>query len=148
MPWTQFDDHFADSEGALVAGVEACGLHLWATCWCAAHLRDGHVPAVMVKRWLAACHDEHGAELVARLIEAELWERTEDSGYRLLDFLKQNRSRAQVEADRDRKQAAGKKGGRVNAERNRNARSRPQTSKPNAAQDGHREADDDHMRNV
>jgi general stress protein YciG len=117
LPWAQFDDHFHDSEGALVAGVEACGLHLCATCWSAAHLTDGHLPSAIVKRLLACCQDEHGAELVARLMEAGLWEPDDNGGYWLRDFLGSNRSRAQVESDRERKKEAGRKGGQVTARR-------------------------------
>lgn len=117
MPWCQFDDHLPDSEGALLAGIEALGLHLVTTCWAAAHLTDGLVPAIVVKRLLAGCRDEHGPELVARLIEAGLWQRNGDGDVQLLDFLESNRSRAQVEADRERKREAGRRGGEANARR-------------------------------
>ncbi|HWF33690.1 MAG TPA: hypothetical protein VG188_14160 [Solirubrobacteraceae bacterium] len=63
MPWAQFDDHFHDSDAALVAGPEACGLHLWATCWSAAHLTDGLLPERTAKRLIDSC--EHGEEMVS-----------------------------------------------------------------------------------
>jgi hypothetical protein len=131
MPWAQFDDHFHDSEGALAAGVEACGLHLWASCWSAAHLTDGRVPAAIVQRFLASCNDGDGAELVARLIGARLWERTEDD-YALADFLTTNgnRTRATVDADRARKAKAGRKGGRTKAQRDRQARADASEPRP------------------
>jgi hypothetical protein len=125
VPWAQFDDHFHDSEGALVAGVEACGLHLWATCWSAAHLTDGRLPETILRRFLASCRDAEGSELVAALIEAGLWEPDNDGGYRLLDFLGSNRSREQVESDRERKARAGRKGGKVNASRHRKVKPDP-----------------------
>jgi hypothetical protein len=123
MPWAQFDDHFHDSEGALAAGVEACGLHLQASCWSAAHLTDGRVSAAIVARLIASCRDGNGDELVSRLIAADLWQRDE-TGYVLIDFLTTNgnRTRATVEADRARKAKAGSKGGRVKAARDRKAR--------------------------
>jgi len=114
VPWAQFDDHFPDSEPALNAGVEACGLHLLATCWSAAHLTDGEVPSIIVKRLMSGCLDNQGAEIVARLMEAGLWEHRE-SGYVLTDFLVSNRSRAQVEASRVDRRAAGRKGGHAKA---------------------------------
>jgi hypothetical protein len=123
MPWAQFDDHFHDSEAALIAGPEACGLHLWATCWSAAHLTDGRLPEHTGKRLVGSC--EHGEEMVERLKKADLWA-SDDQGWRLLDFFPSNRSRAQVEADRVKKAESGRKGGRVKAERDREARSSQQ----------------------
>lgn len=120
MPWAQFDDHFHDSEAATVAGPEACGLHLWATCWSAAHLTDGRLPEQTAKRLIDSC--EHGEEMVERLKNANLWA-SEDKDWRLLDFFPSNRSRAQVEADRAKKAESGRKGGRVKAKRDRQARS-------------------------
>lgn len=119
MPWAQFDDHYPDSEPALNAGVEASGLHLLATCWSAAQLTDGEVPSIVVKRLMSGCLDNQGAELVARLMAAGLWERRE-TGYLLTDFLTSNRSRADVEASRVDKRKAGRKGGLAKA-RNRKA---------------------------
>lgn len=122
MPWAQFDDHFPDSEPALTAGVEACGLHFLATCWSAAHLTDGVVPSIIVKRLMSGCLDNQGAELVARLIAAELWEQRGGSYY-LTDFLGSNRTRSKVLEDRERKAKAGRKGGRAKAAKDRQARS-------------------------
>ena len=76
MPWAQFDDHFHDSVAALEAGPEACGLHLWATCWSGAHLTDGRLPEPIARRFIDLC--EHGDELVARLVSAGLWAKAED----------------------------------------------------------------------
>ena len=117
MPWAQLDDHFPDSEGALNAGVEACGLHMLATCWCAAQLSDGVLPAIVAKRLVSGCLDNGGAELVARLLEAGLWECRGDGSYLLTDFLttNRNRTRAQVKAGKVDKAAAGRKGGYAKA---------------------------------
>lgn len=119
MPWAQFDDHFHDSHGALVAGVEACGLHLWATTWAAAHLSDGELPEPIVRRLVGA--SENGAELMVRLIDAGLWDRLPDGCVRLTDFLTTNgnRSREQVEADRKKRAEAGRKGGQNSGRRSR-----------------------------
>jgi hypothetical protein len=130
MPWAQFDDHFHDSEGALLAGPEACGLHLWATCWSAAHLTDGRLTEPIARRLTESC--EHGEEMVKRLVRANLWRIADDNdGWQLVDFLKANRSRGTVEADRAKKAAAGRRGGQVKAQRDRQARetaSRPETA--------------------
>jgi hypothetical protein len=116
MPWAQFDDHFHDSEGALLAGPEACGLHLLATAWCCAHLSDARLPAVAARPLIERC--DNGAALVAQLEAANLWEATED-GYTLLDFWTNgNRTREQVERDRAARKQAGSAGGRAKS-RNR-----------------------------
>ncbi|HEY5286203.1 MAG TPA: hypothetical protein VIJ50_03760 [Solirubrobacteraceae bacterium] len=124
MPWAQFDDHFPDSVGALKAGVEACGLHCLASCWCAANLTDGMLPSVVATWLVGLCKDSNGDDLVARLIDAELWEREDGGDYVLTDFLtrNKNRTREMVEADRARKAKAGRRGGRVKAQRDRQAR--------------------------
>jgi len=119
MPWAQFDDHFHDSEGALRAGPEACGLHLLATTWCCAHLTDGQLPELVARMFIDRC--QHGDELVASLVEAGLWERTND-GWRLPQFLDDNRSKAKVKEDRDQKAKSGAKGGRNKAKADRDAR--------------------------
>ena len=104
MPWAAFDDHFHDSEQALRAGPEACGLHLLATTWCCAHLTDGHIPGIVAEPFIDRC--ANGKGLVARLIEAGLWEETKD-GYRLPLFLEDNRSAEEVASDKaERKRKA------------------------------------------
>jgi hypothetical protein len=76
---------------------------------------------VAAKRLMVGCVDSDGTDLVARLLKAGLWEEQE-GGYLLTDFLPANRSRAQVEADRAQKAEAGRRGGRVKAEKDRQAR--------------------------
>jgi hypothetical protein len=80
MLWAQFDDHFHDSEAVLIAGPEACGLHLWATCWSAAHLTDGELPGPIAERLIDSYKD--GDEMVAQLVAAKLWEKHGTGGAR------------------------------------------------------------------
>jgi hypothetical protein len=123
VPWAQFDDHFPQSEKALKAGVEALGLHLCATCWSTAHLKDGNAPESVVEWLLTGC--EGGEELIRRLEDSGLWERQE-GGWRLTDFYENhNRSREEVEADRKAKQERGRRGGQANAKRHRKASEQP-----------------------
>ena len=123
MPWAQFDDHFPDSEAALLAGPEACGLHLFATTWCCAHLTDGLIPEIVARQFIDKCED--GTGLVARLIDAGLWEKVDDDdgGWRLPYFLDDNRSKATVENDRAKKRKNASKGGNAKALKDRQARS-------------------------
>ena len=112
MPWAQFDDHFHDSEAALRAGPEACGLHLLATTWCSAHLSDGALPEVAARPLIDRC--SNGDDLVARLLEVNLWA-TADDGFAIVGFLDANRSKAEVDRDRAIRKAAGAAGGRARA---------------------------------
>jgi hypothetical protein len=105
MPWAQFSDEFGDSIEALRAGVEPLGLHLLATVWCSSHLSDGELPALVAEHLIGRCKD--GEALVAALVNAGLWDRTDD-GYRLPFYLRDNRSREQVEADREKRETRAK----------------------------------------
>ena len=106
------DDHFPDSIEALRAGGEACGLYLLALCWCAAHLSDGAFPHEVAALFMARFQD--GESQAAKLVTAGLFERVED-GYRLPLFLRDNRSRAEVEADRATKRKRASAGGKAKA---------------------------------
>lgn len=118
MPWAQFDDHSPDSLAWLKAGGEPLGLHVLATCWCAAHLSDGTIPATIVEHYRSRFADLD--EMVRRLEAAGLWEPVED-GWRLPGFLDDNRSRDQVAADRKRRQERARRGGRAKAQKDRQA---------------------------
>ncbi|MDQ3678644.1 MAG: hypothetical protein M3401_17905 [Actinomycetota bacterium] len=116
MPWAQFDDHSPDTVAWLKAGGEALGLHALATCWCAAHLSDGALPDEAASLYLARFAEPE--EMVRRLEAAGLWERVE-GGWRLPGFLRDNRSRERVEADRKRREERARKGGRAKAAKDR-----------------------------
>jgi hypothetical protein len=147
VPWAQIDDHFTDSEGALAAGVEACGLHLLATCWCAAQLSDGKLPALAARRLISGCLDNDGDELVARLTGAGLWERQDDDGYLLTDFLttNKNRTREQVKAGKVDKAAAGRKGGLAKAAKRHRRPEKPSDESPEDEPDPDEEEPQDYL---
>lgn len=81
-------------------------IDLW--CWCSRTLSDGTVPeAVWLKRTNAKARDEllngpHGP--LAELI---------DDGVYMHDYLEHQRSRAEVEALKEKRREAGRKGGRA-----------------------------------
>ncbi len=113
MPWAQFDDHSPDTLAWLQAGGEALGLHLLATCWCAAHLSDGVLPEQVATLYFQRFIEP--VEMVRRLEAAGLWERVEGVGWSLPGFLRDNRSSKQVEDDRKRNTARARKGGLAKA---------------------------------
>jgi len=117
MPYAQIDDHFHDSEAALRAGPEPLGLYLLSVTWCSAHLTDGHLPEIVGRGFIDRCAD--GDALVARLVEAGLWETADDGfedGWRLPHFFDGGqRTREQVEADKAKKRESASKGGKAKA---------------------------------
>jgi len=97
MPWVQFDDHFHNTIEVLrvlATDPRPLGVHLLASCWAGAHLTDGAVPDEVVASFNADDGD------VQRLCDAGWWERVE-GGYVLVRHRDHNRTRAQVEADRE-----------------------------------------------
>jgi hypothetical protein len=107
MPWVRLDDSFFCHPKAVEAGVEACGLYVWALTYSAHNLTDGHVPGAWVKQAVGA----RARRLAARLIAQGLWVEN-GTGYVIHDYLDFNPSRASVlakrKADSDRK-AGGRK---------------------------------------
>lgn len=102
MTWVKLSDTFAEDPRLVKAGESAFVLHVAALCFCNRNLTDGHVSREMVGRLWAV---KRPKAVAARLVEVGLWEETED-GYLLVEFLKEQPSRAQVEEDR--RKAAGR----------------------------------------
>lgn len=118
MPWANLDDKFPTHPKVLPMSDAAFRLHVSAVCYSAQHLTDGAVEietvALLVPRFKKAT--------VAELIRRERWHKpgegcgtpTCPSGdaahYQLHDYLEWNRSRVTVEAERERKRSAGRKG--------------------------------------
>ena len=110
MTWFRVDDGFAFHPKVLAA-VIACGgdnraLGLWvrAGAWCSAQLTDGFVPDAMI---LALNATEADAEALA---SALLWTRCE-AGWQFHDWEVRNPTRAGVADRREKRAAAGRKGG-------------------------------------
>lgn len=103
MTWVRLDDAFATNPKVFMLSDGAFRAYVMGLCYASQHLSDGFVPAGYVKT------------RAARELEAAgLW--TQDgAGWWIHDFLEYNPSRAEVEEDRSRKQAAGAAGGRASA---------------------------------
>lgn len=106
MTWFFVDDSFHAHPKAIAAGNAAVGL--WTRCgsWVGSHLTDGHVPSEVAAMY--------GTKTEARrLVESGLWERdTQRGGYVMHDYLDWNKSRAEVEAQREVRARAGRAGGK------------------------------------
>ena len=104
-PWAKVDDTLHSHPKAMQAGLPALGLHLLAMSYSAGYLTDGFVPDGWVER-------EQGRTkgLPDRLVEAGMWHRIE-GGYIIHDWLDYNPSKAEVNARREARAEAGRKGG-------------------------------------
>jgi hypothetical protein len=107
MPWAKLDESFPDHPKVASIGDKAFRLHVTAICYCARMLTDGEVPAHILQRIGAT------KKLTTELAAAGLWEATSRGSWVIHDFLEYNPSRAEVEADRSKRQAAGQAGGKA-----------------------------------
>lgn len=105
MPWANLDDKFPAHPKVVRLSDAAFRLHVSGICYSAQHLTNGVVERdavrLLVPRFRKAALDE--------LLTKEQW-RAHPDGYEIHDYLQWNRSREQVEQERDRKSKAGKKG--------------------------------------
>lgn len=117
MAWVKVDDQFTDHPKAVEVGPLGVALWLAGMCYCNRFLTEGFIPAAAVPRLMhfegLATHEE----VVERLVAAVLWEPTE-GGYIVHDYHDYQPSKEQVEAAREQRREAGKKGGLAKSKRN------------------------------
>lgn len=97
MTWIKLDDAVPDHDRLIRAGDRASWLWVCGLCWSSRHLADGKLPYDVVPR-LAGQEDAY--ELADRLVEAGLWKRTK-IGFTIHNYAKFQRTRAQVDAERE-----------------------------------------------
>lgn len=105
MPWANLDDQFPKHPKVVRLTDAAFRLHVSGICYAAQYLTDGHIDAEATRLLVPRFRNAALTELLTK----GLWLEAGDS-YRIHDYLQWNRSRDQVEAERDRKSKAGKKG--------------------------------------
>lgn len=123
MPWAKLDESFPDHPKVAGLSDKAFRLHITAICYCARMLTDGEVPTHILSRIGAT------QKLAAELQTAGLWESTSRGSWLIHDYLEYNPTRADVEAVRTKRQAAGQAGGKASGQ----ARAK-QIVEPNAKQ--------------
>ena len=111
MPFLTLDDGFPDHPKVDGLTDSAFRLHVSGLFYASKQLTDGHIPAHRVPRLVPRFRPRTAAELVER----GLWVPTDD-GYLIHDYLDWNRSRAQVETDREHKKAVRSAAGRKGAQ--------------------------------
>lgn len=106
MPWVKVDEDFYDHPKFLELSAGAIGLWVIGLAYSNRYLTDGE----LTKRGLARAYPGADREKHAKaLVTAGLWDATDD-GWQVHDYLKYQPSKAQVEAQRAERSAAGKKG--------------------------------------
>jgi hypothetical protein len=111
MPWGRVDDDFYDHPKVLALGrqrLPCIGLYFLAISWSNRYLTDGKLDLNRIRTLGGSC------ALAERLVEAGLFDH-EGEGYAIHDFLSRNKSRDQVEIEREQKVEAGRKGGYARA---------------------------------
>lgn len=105
MPWANLDDQFPTHPKVVRLTDAAFRLHVSGICYCANHLTDGLIDADAVPLLMPRFRRSALDELVAR----NVWLKHGEV-YEIHDYLEWNRSKEQVEAERERKRKAGRKG--------------------------------------
>lgn len=105
MPWANLDDQFAEHPDNWDLSDAAFRLHTAAICYANAHLTDGDISKSKVRTLVPRFR----ASALGELIAVGHWIDKGDV-YEIRNFLKWNRSKVQVAAERQRKSNAGKKG--------------------------------------
>lgn len=108
MTFVPLDDGFFDHPKARAAGKDGRALYLAGLCHCGANLTDGRIDRAVLPL-IAAKAEVRAAATARRLIDAGLWIEDGD-GWQVAGYLDRNKTRAQVEAEKARKAAAGRKG--------------------------------------
>jgi hypothetical protein len=120
MPWANFDDQFPTHPKVLPLSDAAFRLHVSGVCYSAAHTTDGlieaHAVPILAPRFKRST--------LLELLRRDQWHALGQGGcgtetcpaegregcYRIHDYLEWNRSSETIEAERERKRKAGRKG--------------------------------------
>lgn len=101
MGWVKLDDGFPEHPKVEQAGERAAWLYVCGLAYCSRQLTDGFIPDQKIGRLTQTTGER---ALADRLVQVGLWDRADD-GYRVHDYCKHQRSKAQVERQRERSAA-------------------------------------------
>lgn len=96
MAWVKLDDQFFFKPRARDAGLEGRAMFFAGLCYCACNRTDGRIKTSALP--LVAGMAEVGQDIARLLVDIGLWVEMDD-GYEVVDYLRFNPSRAQLEAD-------------------------------------------------
>ena len=97
MTWIKIDDGVTEHRRFVGLSPNAWCLWLHGLTYCSRNLTDGHIPAPMVPRLTAM---PQWRKALSELLDGGLWVEVE-GGYEVDAYLDHQRSKAQVEADRE-----------------------------------------------
>jgi len=110
VTWVRLDDRFDEHPKIVGAGPIGLAVFVRGLCYCARNLTDGFIPKTVA--WKLMYDVDISREAVIDLmIHSKLWERGEDGGFRVHDYLAYNPSRTEVLENREARVEAGRKGG-------------------------------------
>lgn len=112
VSWAKLDDGFWMNPKVLMAGNAGAGVFARLLSYCGCYLTDGRIPAEVVHTIVG--RDKAALESLERLL---LVVQAGPGAYEIPDFLEHNRSKAQVEADREQRREAGRRGGQKRSDR-------------------------------
>lgn len=112
MAWVKIDDSFADHPKVASAGPLGMALQVAALCYCNRYLTDGFVPMAVAPRLVYFEGLADPFDVINRLIDAGLWVQVE-GGYQIHDYLEYQPSKSEVKETREKRRAAGAKGGQA-----------------------------------
>lgn len=113
MSWAKLDDRFWMHPKVISAGNVGAGIFARFLSYCGAYLTDGLVPGHVVQMIAGPDNDE----VLDTLARMGLIDRMESGAVVVLGYLEHNRSKAQIEADRETRRANGSQGGRPRTRR-------------------------------
>jgi hypothetical protein len=128
MTWARIDDQFRHHPKVVQAGPLGIALHVCGLSYTAEYLTDGFIPGGAVntlcdfagvwhRGYPPGSQDDYTwtvREVVKDLVAAGMWDEVE-GGYQIHDYLDYNPSREKTLAERAKKQAAGRAGGKASA---------------------------------
>lgn len=124
MTWAKLDDSFPENIKISGLSDRLFRLHVTAICYAARNLTDGEIPENQLRKLGG------NQKLAKALSEAGLWETTSRGSYVIHDYLEYNPSRADVDAERERKRLAGQAGGQARAKALAQARAKAPVQAP------------------
>lgn len=108
--WARFQGDFPTHPKVVRLTDGAFRLHASGICYCAQYLTDGIVPREVV----ATLVPTYDPKDLTALVKAGLWVKDDrEAAYRIHDYLEWNRSRAQINRERDAKSAGGRRGAKA-----------------------------------